>query len=641
MGLSSAHAIGVGRPQTLSALGQPLSLVFPVQLASGERLGPECVRAEVLAGDSRLPPTLVQLQLEGEGETHVRAVRVQSLVQVDEPLVTVSLSLGCPVRLVRQFTAFIDPPNHAVQTAPPVAEAPRVQQYSPALQAALSTADAKPNALLSARAASAPEVAALMPATVAAAEPPARPRPPRAERKKAVAPAAEASGDKTSSQQAAAKPAKKSAQVSETAAKPAATKTAEKPRLQMDPPEVLVEAAAPASAPSAASSAPEDESRQRLAKLEQSLKDMQAQQRGADERLAALQARLAQAESARYANPLVYGLGLLTLALGGACLWLWRGRQADRRMHESAWWDDVKTARRESQLSQLDSLQAEAVVARSPAPLPPEPPAAPARPLEPEPIPEPAVWARPDEQTLPVPALAEPVLSVATAPVELEPLSFQLADAPAAPPSAAVPAVTVETLIDLEQQVDFFQVLGQDEAAIELLRAHLGNGASLPYLQLLEIHRRRGEQPAFEALAADYAQHFGAAAPEGDAAAGLEDQAAVLGKLQGRWRDPAASMAMLQSLLTGPAGMGLGLAVCRDLLLLYSVARDLSEQEVRGSEIDLFLPLDTPAAGMMATMVWQAPAGAAVARSHAIEVDISLDEVGAEAADAAPPLKGG
>ena len=61
---------------------------------------------------------------------------------------------------------------------------------------------------------------------------------------------------------------------------------------------------------------------------------------------------------------------------------------------------------------------------------------------------------------------------------------------------------SMEELIDLEQQAEFFVVLGQDEAAMALLESYIeNNGKSpLPYLQLLEIHQRRGDRASYEAL---------------------------------------------------------------------------------------------------------------------------------------------
>src|SRR5439155_2393388 len=61
--------------------------------------------------------------------------------------------------------------------------------------------------------------------------------------------------------------------------------------------------------------------------------------------------------------------------------------------------------------------------------------------------------------------------------------------------------VTVEELINLEQQAEFFLVLGQDDAAIDLLMGPLrstGGSSPLPSLKLLEIYRRRNEREPYE-----------------------------------------------------------------------------------------------------------------------------------------------
>jgi len=652
LGLPSVHAMGVGLPRTLSALGQPLHLQFPLRLAAGETLTPECVRAEVLAGDQRLPATALQLQLEGESESAVRSVRLQSLGQVDEPLVTVHLSLGCPARFTRQFTAFIDPPGAepAVATAPP--PEPALRNYSPAMRAALATAEARPAALLAQPAAEpAPPALAAAPAAEAASRP--------ARRAPIVPPAALA--ERPAAERLAQAPAARApVRPPRAPAKPLA-------RLQLEPAEV-VEAAPPASAAAVASPPPpvDPALQERLAKLEQSLQKMQGEGRNTQDQLQALRLQLQQAQQARFQNPLVYGLGALALALAAGCLHLWRGRRSARRRHESAWWDEelpdgphARTARQPEPAplsapiaAPIAAPTAPPVSALAPAPLAPDEASLP--------------WAaqRPEEPTLPLPGLdvqaemaaasptpqgaagapsVEPLfMSLAEPAPEPEPLhepvSFQLVDmAPAAAPAPVATRVSVEELIDLEQQIEFFLVLGQDEAAVELLQAQLragGEDVAMPYLKLLDIYQRLGRQDAFTALAQRYAQRFGCVAPawgsgEGD---GLEGRPKLLARLQARWRNSAASMVLLQSLLTGHESAreaGLDLTACRELLLLYSVARDLSEHEVRGEEIDLFLPLDPPSsasAGMMATMAWQNTAGHGSARPHALEVDIALDE---------------
>ena len=105
-----AWSLGVGRPQAASSLGQPLNLLFPVQLNPGETVTPECVRAEVSAGENPLASSGLHWQVEGDG-SRVTGVRLRSMQRIDEPIVSVQLSVGCPARLTRQYTAFIDPPG--------------------------------------------------------------------------------------------------------------------------------------------------------------------------------------------------------------------------------------------------------------------------------------------------------------------------------------------------------------------------------------------------------------------------------------------------------------------------------------------------------------------------------------------------
>lgn len=661
---TSAQALGVGRPQTLSALGQPLHLLFPVALSSGETLGPDCVRAEVLAGDARLPAHVVQIVLDGESEASVRALRLQSALQIDEPLVTVNLSLGCPARLMRQYTAFIDPPGAnlaaAAQTAAPVAT---VRNYTPQMQAALSTAEARPASLLAQppqawRAADAASAAASRVASShrrepereaaregAREQPVQAPVPPKPQRKPASKPAASAL-----------------ATLAGTGARGGA-------RLQMEPAEALLgaptasaPAAAAASQPASAASAPPDLQAERMAGLEASLKKLQDEQRATLAQMQGLRLQLERAQGERYGGPLVYVLGLLCIALGAAAFYFRRSREQERQLNESAWWSDVKHSMRESAADEVRAPAPRAVVP------PPAPRISSAEEMEEHTIVLPGLsvdagpHAMPEPETVPVAVSSAPA---AHPEPDHEPVSFTLvepaADSPAPAPAAAQPTgrINVEDLIDLEQQVEFFLVLGQDDAALELLNKRIDGDASevpWPYLKALSLHQRAGRLAEFEALARRYAEHLGQMQPEWaqnlEGEGGLADQPEMLKQVQRRWSSSASCMALLQALLVGhaetrrppePLARGaLDLAVLADLLTLYGVARDLSEHEVRSEDIDLFLPLDAPAhgsaAGMMATMIWQAtPASAPLTAAHALEVDISLD--GDEAAPTQPDTK--
>ena len=165
--------------------------------------------------------------------------------------------------------------------------------------------------------------------------------------------------------------------------------------------------------------------------------------------------------------------------------------------------------------------------------------------------------------------------------------------------------LSVEELIDLEQQAEFFVVLGQDEAAIDLLMGHVRNtgGISpLPYLKLLEIYKRRGDRSAYERIRERFNRRFNAYAPDWDSdlqqGKSLEDYPRTMVKLEGLWGFPQRVMEVLDAMLfrRDDAEEAYDLPAYRELLFLYSVARDFttrgSGESSEGQGVDLLLPLD-------------------------------------------------
>ena len=160
--------------------------------------------------------------------------------------------------------------------------------------------------------------------------------------------------------------------------------------------------------------------------------------------------------------------------------------------------------------------------------------------------------------------------------------------------------VSIEELIDLEQQAEFFVVLGQDAAAIDLLVEHLrltGGGSPLPYLKLLEIYHRLGEQAAYERTRGRFNERFNAFAPawaEGlQQGRGLEDYPGVVPRLTQVWSRPLDAMAELEALLFRKSrGDLFDLPAYREVLFLYALARDLFDRESAGAmDVDLLLPI--------------------------------------------------
>ncbi|ALT76940.1 hypothetical protein AT984_06810 [Paucibacter sp. KCTC 42545] len=647
--MGSAAALGVERPSAQSALGQSLNLAFPVHLGANETLSLDCVQVEVFVGEARLSPAQVRVQLEGLTEGSVRAVRVRSFVPVNEPIVNVTLSLGCPVRFVRQYSALIDPPDSKTAIPPSAeADAAQLRRLSPALQAAMANIGAAGSAVSTASAAPAAGQAVAARVSSEPASATAQPA-----RKRQVEPqtAAQAERSNGAGKQKISKPG-----------------TKEAAKLRLDAPEldqqalantVLERAAAVTAAAAAASGAAEmSAALQRLQAVESGLAAMRRERQATEAKLQSLRSQLAPTQAPSEPGPLTIILGVAVLALSGAVAFLWHSRRRERILHERAWWREgdgpatAADAGTGAAVSVATPVAAAAALAASDAPS--------------TTVPVPLDGAKPvDEQTVVLPyqlasdADAPPADAAAGAALELEllpadhvaaspvasaePLSVQLLDEDLTWHTGNTPAgpsldshVSVELLIDLEQQVDFFLVLGQTESAVELLqeRIRTGTASALPYLKLMEIHQSHGQQAEFAAVAQSFAERFGAVAPTwgDDVNHGRElaDYPDALRLLQLQWSDSGASMACLQQLLSeGNLGTtGFDLPAYRELLFLYSVARDLSEHEVRSDDIDLFLPLDadaTGAAGMdlMATMVWQAPQATP---TNEPGVDILLDD---------------
>jgi hypothetical protein len=169
-------------------------------------------------------------------------------------------------------------------------------------------------------------------------------------------------------------------------------------------------------------------------------------------------------------------------------------------------------------------------------------------------------------------------------------------------------AMSVDEQIDLEQQADFFIALGHDDAAIDLLMAHMrstGGGSPLPFLKLLEIHRRRDQREAYERTRVRFNQRFNSVAPEwqADPKAGrsLDEYPLAMGRIQRAWPSPLDAMAELEALLfrRGSGAELFDLPAYQEVLFLYQMARDLHQAEDAGAaDVDVLLPIGGRSAPM-------------------------------------------
>jgi len=375
-----------------------------------------------------------------------------------------------------------------------------------------------------------------------------------------------------------------------------------KPRLKLEEPEELLRAAtlavaaqdaALASAAQAASAAEAAASaaEQRLAAMEADLKSMRENAAAHRASMELMRQRLAQSEDqGRMQSLLASAVAALLLLV----LWLgWRLRVLQRE-RQAAWWqgaaaDAVAAAPAEAEVLAEPAAVSAAVSLDGPDTLPP-----------------------PVQRSAPLPPA-----------VQVE--------------ESLTRPVSVDELIDLEQQAEFFLVLGEEDAAVDLLMSHLrstGGTSPLPYLKLLEIYRRHGDRDAYERMRRRFSQRFNAVAPdwEADPEQGreLQDYAAVLAALQAAWPQPLDAMAELENLLFRKrSGELFELPAYRDVLTLYAVARDLHRQlDQPANDVDVLLPLSAGAAAspsIFDNLDSSYPEGAAEDRPTA-PVDLDLSE---------------
>ena len=572
---SSAHALGFGRISNATQLGQPLNFAAAVRLDGDETLPRECVSADVVSGDNKLVPGQVLATLEGSAADTERSVRVTTTTVIDEPVVTVTITLGCTSKVSRKFVLFIDPPMVNLAQAEPMLAPQRVDtQVAPIVRMVQGESRRS-----------------------ATANRPQRPAAARARPRTTVAHSRSSeSGPRTIQAPRAAKAHRAAAH------RPAiAAATPGGPRLELEsrPTIVALEASSAASAAdaaavvadAAASAAKPDEAADQLARerlrvqaLEEGFAKLSRESAATQQSLAGLQARLREAESQRYANPLVYALAWLSalLALAVAGLW-WR----QSRLRGSAqWWAGPVPA------SAVAATGTAEPAVSGPAPLGATPTAADAfamsKPIE-------------DDDTGTGAMRASTMGLAAVAPIS----RFGRDAAGALVPMAQQTPqreLSVDELIDLEQQAEFFIVLGQDDAAIELLMSHVrsdGGISPLPYLKLLEIYRRLGNHEAYQRIRERFNRRFNAYAPgwEADLQQGrvLADYPEIIARLQELWSAPVRVMETLDASLfrRNQSDETFDLPAYRELLFLYSIAHDLAEHgtpRARG-EVDLLLPL--------------------------------------------------
>ncbi len=110
---SVAWALGIGEVKSNSILGARLDVTIPVLGGAHEKTPPpvHCIKPVVEVGETQLSPRQIRLQLQPGRGGALYMIQLISEINIIEPVVSVSLSLGCESPLTRRFVLLIDPPG--------------------------------------------------------------------------------------------------------------------------------------------------------------------------------------------------------------------------------------------------------------------------------------------------------------------------------------------------------------------------------------------------------------------------------------------------------------------------------------------------------------------------------------------------
>ncbi len=573
-------ALGFGRGVSDAVLGQAFTFTVPISVDPGEHFGLDCMSAQVYYGEAELQPNAVRIDLERGSVENTWIARITASVPVQEPIIEVAISAGCERRFTRRFSVFADPPTLGTTAAQLPQVAPVATSQGAAMGEARAAASPAPAPAvgkggLARHAASAagngrPRVIRKGPTMALANELNAPP---------AAAPSARHVVDAGSAR----KPGPRVAPPLQAPADESRlVLDAGVPHLKLDMEEPIIPPPSSASGATIGLSEFDDPDARALKALEQGIQAARRDRQVQLDQAAKLKAELADAQSR--GDWLPWLVGLLAIALAAIGALAWKLRRQNRIAH-SDWFN-------QSQLGPLSAAEAPAVVT---APVPPD--------LH-DRVPAPAPAIGDDGfADLPEPDAADAgTLRVVADHSATRPLDRQ-ALAAAMTQDATPRELSVEELLDLEQQADFFIALGQEDAAVDLLMSHLrsaGGQSPLPYTKLLEIYRRQGDRSAYERTRARFNRRFNAYAPDWDTgpAAGrtLEDYPETIAVLENAWPSPINAMACLEALLfkRDDSSELFDLPAYRDVLVLYSLARDLWQHGggQSGPAVDVLLPLD-------------------------------------------------
>lgn len=541
IGASSAAALTLERSRGSVVLGRPLDFNVQAAVNANEDAASLCLEADVFQAETLINPTRVNVQLLKPGSNGSSTVRVTSSIIVEEPVLTVVIRYGCLSKNSRQYVVFADPPVSVNEAAPASNGAPtfgpsRSTQMAQVPAASRTVADT-PRAIAPASIKQSTSIVpnALVQSRRLALSAPVKNTKPRLQ---------------LDSIELNSEPSARLKSTLELLSLPAELSSVQR-----------VEAAALWRVISAQS---EDlrQDIQRLTALQAeavALRETSTKSRAEISRLAV---QLKEAENSRYQNPLVYGLlAMLALLLAGLAFMRFASKNDSTK---SAWWkprrdkNEPDDARNSAELEK-SSFPKVVVQQREPVvPLKVKQVSRVADRKEPEAVP-----------TQPRFKSSESAYAMLGA-------------------QSNARGVNVEELFDIQQQADFFISLGQHDQAIEVLQNHINENAQtspLVYLDLLKLYHLQDKRTEYQDLTVEFTRLFNAEVPAfnafRDQTRGIEAYQATLSQIASCWHTDTVLKVIEDSVFrkAGRTSEALDLEAYRELLLLHSIAKDLSENQ--------------------------------------------------------------
>lgn len=489
--LVGAHAFTLGDLRGAAVIGRALDVTVLVQTGDGEEANAACIRAEVFHADIPQATPRVTVAPGREGSAQF-VVRIESSASVDEPVVSVLVRASCGSTTQRRYVLLADfpvVPDIAAISTPLIPVAPVAQ--APGQTPPAGSAEA--------------------PTPPIAAPPPVPAKPAQPARAKPAKKAASAKSSPAKSAESAKRP-------STVAPRPAG-----QPVLKLDPLDVLSDRID--STDSFMDFSPAEDalrySRQ-ITALETDLKALRAQSASNEKLMLELRAKLQQSEQGQYPAGLLYALLAALLVSLLLVLWLWRtrhtGGQTAGSEASSAWWTPRD---HDAQASILGSApetgsqgQAQDTITRItvPSALAAAPVVVPGS-AKSDPVPQkvPAALPMPDASGLDIDldmAFSSPM-----------PLDDGLDNATANVPfeTNSIRHISMDPILDVRQQAEFFVSLGQTDRAMSILKKQISESIEpnpLVYLDLVGMYHSLGMKADFRDLRDIFHRLFNGVIPD-------------------------------------------------------------------------------------------------------------------------------